>query len=111
MRLPILTLALAGCLASAGAALAGGINRPTAGGALPAPPMTDPYRSGSIERPAAQDHYAEQLAMLRKKVLHTSALDGGELSPAHYAALKQELDAINRAYASNEPPRAFSFRR
>ena len=111
MRLPILTLALTACLASAGAALAGGVNAPTAGGASPAVQMRDTYRPGGTERPAAQDHYAERLAMLRKKVLRTSAEDGGNLSPEHYAALKQELDAINDAYASNAPPRPGTFRR
>ncbi len=110
MRLPILTLALAGCLASAGVAFAAGAGAPTAP-ASPVAPMRDPYRSGSIERPAAQDHYAEQLAMLRKKVLRTSAEDGGNLSQAHYAALQQELHAINDAYASNAPPRPGTFRR
>ena len=97
MRCSILALVLAGGLTAAGPAAAQmGMAPP-----LPRIQPDDPFGPGRIEYPTAQDRYVDQLQRLRRKMLNITAEDGGKLTDAHRAALQQELDAINRAYAAN----------
>jgi hypothetical protein len=99
MRRSILALAAAGGLAAAGPAGA-----QMGMGMAPMPPRVqqdDPFGPGRMEFPTARERYVEQLQRLRRKMLKITAQDGGQLTEAHRAALQQELDGINRAYAAN----------
>jgi hypothetical protein len=109
MRLAMVALAVAGGLTGLGAPSVAGAQGMMGGGVMgqgtmaqPNTRLNDPF--AHVEYQTAQQRYAEQLAALRKKLLRLKLADGGELSPAHQAALQQELDAINKTYAANSPP-------
>jgi hypothetical protein len=105
MRRSILALALAGALPWAGAAAGQGMGMGMAGAGFRQPMQSaDPqerFSEGRLALPSAREVYARDLIRLKQKMQRLAAEDGGQLSPAHQAALQQELDAINRAYAGN----------
>lgn len=95
MRFRVITPAIVGLLALAGAAAAQDI--PIADDLLNHAISTSGALQGD-EAGSRQARYLKKLQTLTAKVAQTKARDGGQLTPEHEASLKRERDKLNRTY-------------
>ena len=101
MRFRVISLAIVGLLALAGAAAAQDQVATTVyvpERAYVPDPFSKAGAEGGEQVASRQSRYQKKLETLTAKVALTKARDGGQLTPEHEASLKRERDNLNRTY-------------
>ena len=103
MRLPVLALAIASVVFTAGGAAAQSVGANGAYMGAPGAPGQDgavnQSTGGGSEVGSRHERYLMRLHALHEWLLKLKARDGGQLSDEHAAILQRKLDRLNRIYA------------